>query len=767
MKRNIIIAPYEAKRKILSKVRKEDIFKDIKFLTKEEFISSRLYSYNDETIKYLIKEKDMDLEYASSLINNLIYLDEHKYNPRFENLFSLKKELINKGLLRHDDIFDEEIKDVDIDVYYYPESDPELNIALEGLNKKFISIEGKEVSSVLKFENNDDQLLFVFNEIERLLNEEKVSPNKIFLYGLLPDDEIIFERLKANFEINFNSAFKKKYITLPEVRNFISSYSGNFEAALLMLDKDTSYHDDLLDILKAFYIEGLDINKQRQLYYDLLSKKNIKQARYKEAINVIDEPVIEDDEYLFIINYAQGVFPKFYRDNDFLDDIDKEELGLPTSKTKNKMSNDYYQNLLRQKGRIYLAYPLINLSSKMMPSSYFSICHQEEKLMKEYSKLYSFSESRIQRAKLLDIKRKYLEESRMYKAYEKISSYDDYLSYNPQFNGEERFGGFKPITLSYSSVKTFYQCPYKYYANKVLEVDELEPTFVLNLGNFAHKVLEHIEDGKSFEETYEEIFSEEKDKFKPEELVFFKNIKEELKECFNHIKEHEGQVINPHIEREIEENIKLNGLVSLKGVFDKIIVSGDNEQYISIIDYKSGSEKYNENDVQYGLSMQLPTYALMCNSIDKYKDKKIIALAIQPILKSDIYKKSKFDTKEIENQRKMNGVYLDDFSALESLDSTLLTGSKYLSGAGITKSGVPDAKAKFRNEDYFLEKAEQAKELTLYASEEMINRHYKVNPKIKGGKLISCTYCPFRDICYRDPNTFEVLDNKDGGESDE
>ena len=155
----------------------------------------------------------------------------------------------------------------------------------------------------------------------------------------------------------------------------------------------------------------------------------IKSDRYVEAINIISEPIINEDEYLFIVNYAQGIIPNSYRDDDILDDSEKKELDIIYSMDKNTAETNYFINTLRQKGNIYFSYAKKNYSSKFMASPLKNQLKQEVVEPIDIKKVFSFKEARIQYANKLDLHRKYLHTDSVYNAHKKkdeIKSFDYY-----------------------------------------------------------------------------------------------------------------------------------------------------------------------------------------------------------------------------------------------------------------------------------------------------------------------------------------------------
>jgi ATP-dependent helicase/DNAse subunit B len=758
--KKLVIAPYLGQRVLFKRYRAKDIFDDVKFITKQELIANFYYDYSDEAVKYTINKYKQDLDYAKRLLNNIVYLDEYK--EEYKELFAYKDELIHKGLLVKNELFTHELENSDIYVHYYHD-DPIIDKILKGYKYQYVEEKNEKVNDILVFNNNDDQLFYVFNKIEELLHDG-ISPNKIFLYGLTEDDEVIFDRLMKNYHINFNNAYKKKLINLKQVRDFVSNYSGNFEAAISFIQNDFPEYDEVIRLINEYHFEEITPELQKAIYKQLFMSQPTKKDRYVEAINIISEPIINEDEYLFIVNYAQGIIPNSYRDDDILDDSEKKELGIIYSMDKNTAETNYFINTLRQKGNIYFSYAKKNYSSKFMASPLKNQLKQEVVEPIDIKKVFSFKEARIQYANKLDLHRKYLHTDSVYNAYKKKDEFKsfDYQTYDPQVENIQRYGFSQVLDISYTSVKSFYECQYKYYLDKVAKVDEFNKSFNLVLGNIGHRIMEWIEKPQSFDDLYEDAFNEQaKDyNFSVKELVLLKRLKEELRKTYEFIKEHEAQIVNKFCDRELEfKNFYLDNQIRLTGKVDKVIYSGDKRQYLTIIDYKTGSESFNEKNVQYGLSLQLPTYALFAINDKSLKDKQIIALTIQPLLSKTIGDFCDADIEKYKSGLKMNGAYLDSQEVLYTIDKNIFTKSVYLGGVTINQSGPIKAGSKVYSQEWFVDKANTAKNLILSAGHKILANDFRINPKMTGGKNVSCQYCDYKDICYHDNRHLIVLDH--------
>jgi len=74
---SIIICNSNYKINILKNIKK---LINIKFMSMDEFIKSYYFDYDEKTILYLIKKYNIKYEIALEYLNNLIYIEDKKYN---------------------------------------------------------------------------------------------------------------------------------------------------------------------------------------------------------------------------------------------------------------------------------------------------------------------------------------------------------------------------------------------------------------------------------------------------------------------------------------------------------------------------------------------------------------------------------------------------------------------------------------------------------------------------------------------------------------
>ena len=114
---SIVICNSNYKIKLLKGIKK---LINIKFISMDEFIKSYYFDYDEKTILYVIKKYGVKYEIALEYLQNLIYIEDKKYNnEKLDFLVNLKNELIENRLLIFNDKFKNYIKDKDIIIYNY------------------------------------------------------------------------------------------------------------------------------------------------------------------------------------------------------------------------------------------------------------------------------------------------------------------------------------------------------------------------------------------------------------------------------------------------------------------------------------------------------------------------------------------------------------------------------------------------------------------------------------------------------------------------
>ena len=105
----LIICPNEEKMKLLEE---NNSLEDIKYMTKNEFITNYFFDYNNKTIYYLMNKYGYNLDVCKVYLKNLYPIDINKNykSNKLNFLKDLKKELIDNNLLIENKGFKDYIK---------------------------------------------------------------------------------------------------------------------------------------------------------------------------------------------------------------------------------------------------------------------------------------------------------------------------------------------------------------------------------------------------------------------------------------------------------------------------------------------------------------------------------------------------------------------------------------------------------------------------------------------------------------------------------
>jgi len=773
--KHIVIAPYLSHKELIKQYRKDDPFVEVKFFTKSSFLANYYYQYGDDALLYITNKYGKDYDIANQMLQAISKMSvEDCSEPKYEEIVNIKHELIKENLLTRNEYFDQELKDSIIDVYFYSQSDFELNRYLENKNVNYIKCENAIPSKVESFHSNNEELSYVFNKIAELL-ANNVPGNKIAIYGINEADELIYSRLLKNYKFHINNAFPKTLLSKVYVNRFVGNIlevgvDEAFEYEVNNSSSDETF-DIFSDIVKKYRLKTSNNVYQSEIYQSIFKKTKLESVKYEDGIEVVNEPICPKDGYLFIVNMVQGKFPTLSVDNGYFSDIDKLNLGIVTSEQENTANYELFINYLKQDGEIFLSCSDCSFSDTYYHSPLIkslNISVNSEHTIEDY---YSIDEAQFAYANELDKEKNYLSSSVQLKEFRNSKNIGiAYRTYTYEPTKINHFDFSKVIEISYTKTTTYYQCAYKYYLSEVLKVDEIEDNFSITLGLLTHRIFENISTGKSFDELYDEAFKYYEDKFDKNDWVFLRKIKNDLRRVFDYVIEFEMQIKDGTFKREQFMETYLDDVVKLKGVLDKIIVSSDKSE-VAVVDYKTGKAKFEEPLMEYGISLQLPTYSLLLKKSKEYSESKVSGLFLQPLLlPSDKTLYSRVTDNDLNSYAKLDGLLSSRDGTIEKFDtSENIENSKYLASIKFNKDGSLSSNSmdRKRNEEYFDGIALIAERLILDAGHSILNNEFPINPKMVDGVDRSCQFCPFKDICYRDESAYIKITTKKKDEEEE
>jgi len=337
----------------------------------------------------------------------------------------------------------------------------------------------------------------------------------------------------------------------------------------------------------------------------------------------------------------------------------------------------------------------------------------------------------------------------------------------------------KMIEGSVTRLEKYAACAYSHFLRYGLRLnDRMESSFGgLDMGSILHAALEnysHIleENGCSWRSVPDDK-SEEFRKYalkkaldENHNLSLYENARNEysinrmdryLSRSVDMIRKQVKTGLFEPTEFEKKFRIKIGEDMGFDGTIDRIDVAEiDDDIYVNVIDYKSGSKTLEYDSIYYGQQIQLSMY--MANAIAICKEK-FPGKSIRPggmfyfHIADPIHEgKIDIDPNELETARfksfKMDGVVVDNLDVYGGIDFGLRDNgyrSPVISVAK-NKDGSLDAKSAVIEEESLENILIYVEEKTRKISEEIKNGNIAVSPSKKDGRT-ACDYCSFTAVC--------------------
>ena len=482
----LIICPNEEKLKILEKLEQEDKLYNLKFMTKKEYLDNYFFTYKDNALLYLMKKYHYKVDVCKVYLNYLYVIDEDKVfqNKKLNFLQSLKKELKENGLLEYNPSFKDYIKNKRKLILNYPKLDLYERHALE-VEEDTIPQE-KELT-VTEYKTMEDEVNGIALEILKLL-KQNVNINKIYLTNVSKDYLYTIDRIFTYYKIPINLEMKYTIFGTKVVKDYLQEEKLDLENNNKITKKLVSILNSLIDLKD-------DSKEYKELLISKIKSASITSEEYKDAVQIknLENEEFMDDEYVFVLGLNQDNLPKLEKDTDFISDKDKKEVELYTTDEKNKQAKTSLINIFYSIKNLYLSYKLQTPFQSMYPSSIIEeykikVITPEEDTYKS-SNLYN----KLRLGSKLDTYNRYQEITPMLK--ELYTHYDiPYQTYDNSFKGINKNTYLEnlpfPLKLSYTSINSYNECKFKYYANYVLKLNTFEDTFAAFIGSLYHRILQ-------------------------------------------------------------------------------------------------------------------------------------------------------------------------------------------------------------------------------------------------------------------------------------
>lgn len=759
---NYVICPNNIKKQILDEMNECNELYNISFLSMESFYDSCTFTISNEMLYFVMNTYDTTYDIAYSYLQSLksIYLinDINIDNEKVLFLLNLKKQLINNKL----------IKETNIIKYYntkqfiiigYDNIEKKYSFALDYINNYQIIKSQYNLDKTLEvyeFNTIEDEINYVYEQIITLL-QKGININNIKITGVTNDYYFLLKKFAKMYNLPITIDNQRSLYSTSIGKEFLNKIKTNeYLKYLSVLQKNNNnYYNIIVNILNEFtFIE--DLNKVYPIILKKFTSTYINEL-YTNDIKVvnINNLVINENEYIFVMGLNQGKIPLLQKDEEYLEDELKQSLGINTTVELNVFSKEEVINKLYNINNIYLSYSLASTFSSLLPSSIISEYHMQviknKKLKYNYSNIYN---NYALTSKLDDFVKYGTKDNELYSL---LSTYGTklYDSYDHTFKGiDNQLLNNKlnnQVNLSYTSLDSYNKCKFKYYIDYILKLNIYEDTFYTMLGSTFHEVLSYaFSDDFDFDKQF--ILSKEKyfTSLSKKEEILLRKLKEELKFIINTIKIQLESINYTELltEEEVIIEINKNCKIRFKGIIDKILYKQDEgTTYVALIDYKTGTIDPSINNTKYGLNLQLPIYVFLAKK-SKLPNVSVTGFYYQTILQNEMKAENEeeyLDKKE--KYLKLQGYTVDMPEGLK-FDKTE-ENSQIIRGLKKGKEGF------YKNSKVLnLFQMNQLEKLVenniINAGNSIINGDFAINPLMIGKYNKSCEYCKYQDLCFRE-----------------
>ena len=771
----LLIVPRNCKEKVIKTVSSLSFFHNYKIMDEVQLKEALYYSYDMKAIHYLVKNYHFKPENAIQYLENMYFVNEKEtyQSKKLEAIQTIKKELMQNHLLKENKFFKASLEGKKILVYGFDVISKELLQILNAMQHEYHIIDFKEsekrVKTIYHFERLEDEVEAICIEISSLL-QKNVDINKIKIANVNQDYFFTLKRYFEMYHLPVNLSENVALYDLLYIKEFLVSCENNqdynkaLKEFLLNYPNERDVYSLLLKLIEQILF--LPFNESIKLFKYLLKNTTRPTQLLKNAVEIIqlDHYNTKEDEYIFVMSVNQGIYPSTFKDEDFLNDKEKDEINLDTSDDLNLLSKEKFHRLLMKNANIQLSY------KDKSPFSSFTksfVLIEEDVVDKKYIKNSSISYSVL--ADKLLLARKYDS------IYQKTNDEEvailantykiDYKKYNHAFlpfNSEKirELIFAKKKKISYSSINNYFACSFKFYLANLLDLNKDISSRSIDIGNVFHKVLElSKENDFDFEKVYEEQCKNIEDKVT---LFYLNKFKSMLKDIIQINQENlKNSALNQILtEKQVFVEYTEPFNILFKGYIDKILYTiQDDKTYVAIIDYKTSNPEIDVNKVKYGLSLQLPIYLYLIKHTNEFKNVEVCGFYLQKLLPKQ-WKADQDYFQTLKDTIAYQG-YSNASKAILSLFDPHYENSTMIKSMKTNKDGSFYRFAKVLTSEEMDEIANLVEEKIKEAIKGINRCEFDINPKILNGKNQSCKFCEFKECCFVTHDDFIYLDEND------
>ena len=581
--------------------------------------------------------------------------------------------------------------------------------------------------------------------------------------------------------------------------------------------------EQIMGLLKEEPMDSKEFKEILEAGFAEIEVGTIPQNVDRVAVGDIERTRLKQVKVLFLMGANDGNIPRSAGKGGIISDIDREFLRqsqlelAPSPRQQMYIQRLYlYLNLTKPSDRLYLSYASMNGEGKSIRPSYLvgtlqqifptlSVTYpQQEPVL---SQIYTPEAGMPYMAKVLREYAMYGVESdifTLYSAYETRETYHTILQkltdaafYRYAKNGLQKevakalYG--QILRNSVTRLETYASCAYKQFLQYGLALKEREEFAFesVDMGNIFHGVLEGF--SKKLEESPYTWFDFPEDfaaKTVAETLslyaagygdtVLFSSARNEYAlKRINRILNRTVQTLQYQLKKgsfvpqnyemsfssvsDLESvNITLSEdeKMQLLGKIDRVdTCESEGRLFVKVIDYKSGSRKFNLAALYYGLQLQLVVYmnAAMDSQKRKHPDKEVVPAAMlyyrvqDPVVAEEAEHTPEEINARVLEALRCEGVVNCAEEVTKRLDAETESKSDVVP-VEYKKDGTLSSRSSVMTAEEMQEISAFVNKKVRHLGKEILDGNIEVNP-YRSGQEQACTYCAFQGVCGFEKNT--------------
>lgn len=646
-----------------------------------------------------------------------------------------------------------------------------------GVEKHFD--EEKEVLPVFSYRTKTDQYLSVFALVrERLLADASLG-TRIALHVDEGGDEFYLRFASHLFDLPLFRRLETPLRANPVLASLLMGFYRKKELRLDEEEAATPEGKTMAEILSYYDLPSLPFEQGYVDLEEILLSKREQIQKGERGLMVFNNFSFDPDAEVYLLDFRFDRFYKQHADKSVLSDAELLAIGANPSYVSTLLDARKKRNFLRYQRVRFLSTVREHLSDKIYPSPFLKEFAEKNPAWAKAVVKRDVDASGVFTGKAMEFARAHVLDRALCRAQR-----GEYRSYDPSFQG---LGPGETLTIpswSISTIESYAACPFAFLMKRLLPSAQQDWHFAA-LGTMFHKVFEKAyEPGFDFESAYRdgtELYRGEAQRrgcaLGGQEETYLLVYKEILRAVLAPIRAMKSSMTYHHSLSEEVVFLTLKddrGSYPFTGRIDKLIFVGKpGNGYYYIGDYKTSKTAFIPGEVPYGASLQLPLYHYALAQDERNEDIKkgfsFGGFGIQRIDFSSLRQAAGKDgsflsSSALYKNMMFRGFGLDDIDLWRNLDRTRLKEEK--KGVSLKKgsffeasyhAGNPDEGEPF---DLFGKKTtlEELERVAVDACLGVIHAiergEFPIAPTssprhapVKGATL-SCSYCPYRDICY-------------------